>query len=67
MAVAKVATIMASSPLGWQEAVQEGLARANKTLRNLTGLKIIDQKAKIVDGKITEYRVKIEILFLLED
>ncbi|MFQ5455247.1 MAG: dodecin family protein [Nitrospirota bacterium] len=67
MAVARITTITASSPAGWQEAVQEGLDRANKTLRNITGVKILDQKAKIEDGKIAEYRVTMEIIFVLED
>ena len=67
MAVARVTTITASSPKGWEEAVQEGLKRANKTLRNLTGLKVIEQKARIEKGKIAEYRVTMEIIFILED
>lgn len=67
MAVARVTEVVASSPRGWQEAVNEGLKRANKTLRNLTGLEIVEQKAKIENGKITEYRVKMKITFILED
>lgn len=67
MAVARVTEVVASSPKGWQEAVNEGLKRANKTLRNLTGLEIVEQKAKIENGKITEYRVKMKITFILED
>lgn len=67
MAVARVTQITASSPIGWQEAVQEGLKRANKTLRNLTGLRVLEQKAKIEKGKIKEYRVTMEIIFVLEE
>lgn len=67
MAVARVTEVVASSTKGWQDAVQEGLKRANKTLRNLTGLEIIEQKAKIENGKIAEYRVKMKITFILED
>ncbi len=66
MAVARVTRITASSLSGWQDAVQEGLQRANKTIRGITGLEIVNQKAKIVDGKILEYRVTIDLTFILE-
>lgn len=67
MAVARVTEVVASSPKSWQDAVNEGLKRANKTLRNLTGIEIVEQKAKIENGKISEYRVKMKITFILED
>ena len=67
MAVARVTRLTASSPTSWQAAVQEAIDRANKTLRGLTGLEVVSQKAKIVDGKITEYRVTIDVTFVLED
>lgn len=66
MAVARVTRLTASSQTGWQDAVQEAINRANKTLRGLTGLEIVSQKAKIVDGKISEYRVTIDVTFILE-
>lgn len=67
MAVARVTEVTASSPDGWQEAVSAALDRANKTLRNITGLEVVSQKAKIEDGKIKEYRVTLKITFILED
>jgi flavin-binding protein dodecin len=67
MAVARVTKITASSPKGWQDAVQEGLRRAAKTLRGITGLHVIEEKAHIEKGKITEYRVTMEITFILEE
>lgn len=66
MAVARVTRIVASSPKGWHEAVQEGLNRASKTVRGITGLHVVDQKAKVEDGKIVEYRVTLDITFILE-
>ncbi len=66
MAVARVTRLTASSPTSWQNAVQEAIGRANKTLRGLTGLEVVSQKAKIVDGKIAEYRVTIDVTFVLE-
>ncbi|MBI3624572.1 MAG: dodecin domain-containing protein [Candidatus Rokubacteria bacterium] len=67
MAVARVTKIIGSSPKGWQAAVQEALRRANKTLRNLTGIHVLEQKARIEKGKITEYRATVEVTFILED
>lgn len=67
MAVARVTRLTASSPTSWQDAVQGAIGRASKTLRGLTGLEVVSQKAKIVDGKITEYRVTIDVTFILED
>ncbi len=67
MAVARVTKIIGSSPKGWQAAVQEALKRANKTLRNLTGIHVLEQKARIEKGKITEYRATVEVTFILEN
>ena len=67
MAVARVTEIIASSPKGFEDAINEGLRRANKTLRGLTGLEVTAMKAKIVKGKITEYRAQMNITFILEE
>jgi hypothetical protein len=67
MAVARVTEIIASSPKGFEDAVKDGLSRANKTLRGLTGLEVVAFKAKVEKGKITEYRVQMNITFILED
>ncbi len=67
MAVARVTKLTASSTKGFEAAVQEGIRRAGKTLRGLTGLHVVEQKAKVEKGKITEYRVTMEVTFVLED
>lgn len=66
MAVARVTEIRASSPDGFQEAVLEGLKRAAKTLRGITGLEVLDKRVKVERGKIVEYRVDMKIIFVLE-
>jgi dodecin len=66
MAVASVSKITAASPTSFDAAVQEGLARANKTLRGITGLHVIEQKASVRNGKIDEFRVTMEVTFILE-
>jgi flavin-binding protein dodecin len=66
MSVASVSKITAASTTSFQDAVQEGLMRANKTLRGITGLHVIEEKASVKDGKIDDYRVTMEITFILE-
>jgi flavin-binding protein dodecin len=66
MAVASVTKITAASPTSFAAAVEEGLARANKTLRGITGLHVIEEKASVQNGKIAEYRVTMEVTFILE-
>jgi dodecin len=66
MAVARVTEIRASSPEGFQEAVLEGVKRAAKTLRGMTGLEVLDKRVKVEAGKIVEYRVDMKLIFVLE-
>ena len=67
MAVARVTEITASSTRSIEAAVEEGLTRASKTLRGITGLEILSIKAKVGKGKVQEYRVSLKITFVLED
>jgi len=66
VAVARVTEIIASSPEGFREAVEEGLERATQTLRNITGIEVVEKRVKVERGRITEYRVDMRIIFLLE-
>ena len=66
MSVASVSKIIAASPTSFHDAVQEGLARASKTLRGITGLHVVEEKASVKNGKIDEYRVTMEVTFILE-
>jgi flavin-binding protein dodecin len=67
MAVASVTKITAASSESFDAAVREGLARANKTVRGITGLHVIEHKASVENGKIEEYRVTMEVTFILEN
>jgi flavin-binding protein dodecin len=67
MAVAKITEIQASSSKSFDDAIRVGIARAEKTLRNLTGAWIKSQKIVIEKGKITEYRVLMKVTFVLQD
>ncbi len=65
-AVARVSKITAASPKGFQHAVETAVKRASKTVRGITGVEVIEQKAKVANGKISEYRATVEITFILE-
>ncbi len=67
MAVASVSTITAGSPVGWQDALSQGLERAGQTLRHITGVRVLEERARVEDGKIVEYLVTMQVIFLLED
>ncbi len=64
--VARVTEIIAGSPKGFEDAVNLGFARASKTLRGITGMRVTEFRASVENGKIAEYRVRLEIIFLLE-
>ncbi len=66
MAVARVTEIRSSSHEGFQEAVLEGLQRARKTLRNITGIEITGKRVKVEKGRLVEFRVDMKIIFVLD-
>ena len=67
MSVAKVTEIIASSPKSFDDAIRKGIKRADKTLKNLRGAWIKEQKVVIEKGKITEYRITLKVSFVLKD
>jgi flavin-binding protein dodecin len=68
MSVAKIIEIKASSTKSFEDAVQVGVARAHKTLKNVTSAWIQDQEVNVdADGKIIEFRVLLKVTFILED
>lgn len=66
MSTAKVIEIIAESATGFQDAVEQGIAEACARLNNVTNAWVKDQKAVIVDGKVTAYRVTLHITFILD-
>lgn len=67
MKVAKVTEISVSSKKGFEDASQQGIARAGKTLENVSGAWVKSQKVVVENGKITEYRVTMKVSFVLKD
>ncbi len=67
MSVARVSEIISSSPKSFDDAIDVGIARATKTLTNVKGAWIENQKVVVENGKITEYRVNMKVTFVLND
>jgi flavin-binding protein dodecin len=67
MSIAKVSEISATSEIGFEEAVRMGIKRAGKTLDNITGAWVAEQKVDVEDGKIVCYRVNMRVTFVLTD
>lgn len=67
MSVAKVTEIISSSSKSFDDAVENGIKKASKTLKGITGAWVADQKVTVKDGKIDEYRVVMKVTFVLHD
>lgn len=65
MAVAKVIELTASSNKSFEDAIEQGIKRASKTLDNVEGAWIQEQKVVVKKGKIAEYRVNMKVTFVL--
>jgi flavin-binding protein dodecin len=64
--VARVTEIIAGSPKSFDEAIKVGFARATKTLRGVTGIRIMEFRIHVENSKVIEYRVRMEVIFVLE-
>ena len=64
--VARVTEIIAASPKSFDDAIQIGFSRAAKTLRGITRMRMMEQRVAVEDAKIVEYRVRMEVIFVLE-
>lgn len=67
MAIAKVSEISATSTKSFEDALEKGIERANKTLRNLKSAWVKEQQVRVSKGKIVEYQVNILVTFVLDD
>ena len=67
MSVAKITEISATSKESFDDALTSGVARANKTLKNVKSVWIKDQQADVENGKISQYRVLLKVTFVLEN
>jgi flavin-binding protein dodecin len=66
MSVAKIVELIASSDKGFDDALQQLISRAVKTIRHVTGVNVLSQKVKLKEGKIVEYRINAKVAFEIE-
>ena len=64
--VAKVSEISAKSDKSFEDAISKGIARADKTLRNITSAWVKEQQIQVKDGKVIGYQVNMLVTFVLE-
>ena len=67
MAIAKVSEISATSSKSFEDALNHGIARANKTLRNVKSAWVKEQQVRVSNGAITEYQVNMLVTFVIDD
>ncbi len=67
MSIARVTEITASSTKSFEDAVEQGINRASKTLDNISGAWVESQKVTVKDGKVQDFRVTMKVTFILKD
>lgn len=67
MSVARVTEIISASSKSFDDAIKEGVKRANATLKNVEGVWIKDQSLQLKKGEIREYRVAMMVTFVLDE
>ena len=67
MSVAKVIEVSATSAKSFEDAINEGIARACDSVKNVRGAWIKEQKVSVEDGRITSYRVNMQVTFVVGD
>ena len=67
MELAKVVHVVSTSQKSFDDAVQQGVANAAKTLRGISGVKVTDWTAKVENDKLTSYKVTMDVAFAVEE
>ncbi|MFO7707595.1 MAG: dodecin family protein [Desulfobacterales bacterium] len=67
MSIAKISEISATSAKSFEDAIQQGITRANKTLRNIKSVWVKEQHVRVENGRLSEYQVNMMVTFVLED
>ncbi len=66
MAVIKILEIVGSSENSWDDAVQEALKEAAKTVQGIVGIDVLGHKGEVKDNKIAKYKAHVKIAFTVE-
>jgi flavin-binding protein dodecin len=66
MSVAKVIEISSASEVGFEDAIAKGIDKAAESVREVRGAWVAEQKVKVSEGRIVEYRVDLKVSFVLD-
>lgn len=66
MSIIKVIEVLSESNVSWEDAAQQAVAKAGKTLHNVKSIYIKDHSATVENGKITTYRINAKVSFVLD-
>ncbi len=66
MPVVKVLELVGESKNSWQEACQNAVAEASRTVRNISGVEVYNMTANVDNGKISEYKANVKVAFLVD-
>ena len=67
MSIARTTEISAASSKSFEDAVRKGIKRFSKTINNVEGAWVKEQKVVVEDGEVSEYRVAMKVTFVLDD
>jgi dodecin len=67
MAIVKVIEVLAESPTSWEDAAQQAVTQASKTIHNIRSVYIKEQTVKVENNKVVEYRITAKISFQLDE
>ena len=66
MSVAKIIEISSESPKSFEEAIQEGITLASKTIHSIKSAWVKEQHVVVDNGKVSLYRVDLKVTFVLD-
>jgi hypothetical protein len=67
MSVARITEISSTSEKNFEDAIQQGVARATETLHGIRSAWVKEQEVQIENGKIASYKVIMKITFVLDE
>ena len=67
MTIARITAVISTSTISFDDAIKKGIERAARTLDNVDGAWVLDQKVTVENGSISEFEVTLKITFVLND
>jgi hypothetical protein len=67
MPVVKVLELVGESPTSWQDAAQNAVVEAARTVDNITGVEMYNMTANVEGGRIVEYKANVKVAFVVDD